>query len=309
MLSWTDPAQNLYGPTDNSFTATEQAPIVTISLTAPAEITSGETITYAATLNNIGLAAASQVSATITLPNGTQQVLNFGGSSIPVGGSLTATATYPVPLRQASGPVSATAAVTWHDAVMNNYGPLSSSATTNVKQANQPPVVDAGPNQTVPFPNVYPLQGHVTDDGLPNATLISTWTQISGPSQATFSDPHSPTSTVALTAIGTYVFRLTGDDSQLTASADVAITTTSANLPPAVRVGPDQTITLPVNTVSLTGSATDDGLPAGSVLAFTWNKIAGPGTVTFATPPRRTRPPHSAKAARISCASPFPIPS
>ncbi|HWG88120.1 MAG TPA: putative Ig domain-containing protein, partial [Candidatus Acidoferrales bacterium] len=266
----------------NPFTATEQAPIVTISLTAPAEITSGETITYTATLNNIGQAAASQVSATITFPNGTQQVLNFGGNSIPAGGSLTATASYPVPLRQASGPVSATAAVTWHDAVANNYGPLSSSATTNVKQANQPPIVDAGPNQTVPFPNVYPLQGHVTDDGLPNATLISTWTQISGPSQAVFSDPHSPSSTVGLTAIGTYVFRLTGDDSQLTASADVAITTTSANLPPVVKVGPDQTITLPVNTVSLTGSATDDGLPAGSVLAFTWNKIAGPGTVTFA---------------------------
>ncbi|HEX3153308.1 MAG TPA: Ig-like domain-containing protein, partial [Candidatus Angelobacter sp.] len=282
ILSWTDPAQNVYGPTDNPFSLTEQLPILTISLAAPAEITSGQTITYTATLTNTGLAAASGISAIITLPNGTQQSLNFGGNSIPGGGSLTATASYPVPLRQASGPVSAQAVVTWHDAVANSYGPLSSSATTNVKQANQPPVVDAGPNQTVPFPNAYPLQGHVTDDGLPNATLISTWTQISGPSQATFSDPHSPTSTVLLTAIGTYVFRLTGDDSQLQASADVAITTTSANLPPVVKAGPDQTITLPVNTVSVTGSAVDDGLPTGSVLAFTWSKVAGSGTVTFA---------------------------
>jgi RHS repeat-associated protein/uncharacterized repeat protein (TIGR01451 family) len=282
ILSWTDPAQNIYGPTDNPFTLTEQLPILTISLAAPAEITSGQTITYTATLTNIGQAAASSVNATITLPNGTQQTLNFGSGPIPPAGSVTATASYPVPLRQASGPVSAQAVVTWHDAVTNSYGPLSSSATTNVKQANQPPVVNAGPNQTVPFPNAYPLQGHVTDDGLPNATLISTWTQISGPSQATFSDPHSPTSTALLTAIGTYVFRLTGDDSQLQASADVAITTTSANLPPLVKVGPDQTITLPVNTVSLTGSATDDGLPAGSVLTFQWSKVAGPGTVTFA---------------------------
>jgi RHS repeat-associated protein/uncharacterized repeat protein (TIGR01451 family) len=282
ILSWTDPAQNIYGPTDNPFTLTEQLPILTISLAAPAEITSGQTITYTATLTNIGQAAASSVNATITLPNGTQQTLNFGSGPIPPAGSVTATASYPVPLRQASGPVSAQAVVTWHDAVTNSYGPLSSSATTNVKQANQPPVVNAGPNQTVPFPNAYPLQGHVTDDGLPNATLISTWTQISGPSQATFSDPHSPTSTALLTAIGTYVFRLTGDDSQLQASADVAITTTSANLPPLVKVGPDQTITLPVNTVSLTGNATDDGLPAGSVLTFQWSKVAGPGTVTFA---------------------------
>ena len=159
ILSWTDPAQNSYGPTDNPFTATEQLPILSVTLSAPAEITSGQTITYTATLNNIGLAAASGISATITLPNGTQQALNFGGNSIPAGGSLTTTASYPVPLRQASGPVSAQTAVTWHDAVANSYGPLSSSATTNVKQANQPPVVDAGPNQTVPFPNAYPLQG------------------------------------------------------------------------------------------------------------------------------------------------------
>jgi RHS repeat-associated protein/uncharacterized repeat protein (TIGR01451 family) len=282
ILSWTDPAQNIYGPTDNPFSLTEQLPILSITLSAPAEITSGQTITYTATLTNVGSAPASSVNATITLPNGTQQTLNFGSGPIPPGGSATATATYPVPLRQASGPVSAQALLTWHDAAANTYGPLSSSATTNVKQANQPPVVDAGPNQTVPFPNAYPLQGHVTDDGLPNATLISTWTQISGPSLVTFSDPHSPTSTALLTAIGTYVFRLTGDDSQLQTSADVAITTTTANLPPLVKVGPDQTITLPVNTVSLTGSASDDGLPVGSVLAFSWSKVAGPGTVTFA---------------------------
>ncbi|MGH9635313.1 MAG: Ig-like domain repeat protein, partial [Candidatus Angelobacter sp.] len=73
ILSWTDPAQNIYGPTDNPFTLTEQLPILTISLAAPAEITSGQTITYTATLTNIGQAAASSVNATITLPNGTQQ--------------------------------------------------------------------------------------------------------------------------------------------------------------------------------------------------------------------------------------------
>ncbi|HZD08766.1 MAG TPA: CARDB domain-containing protein, partial [Candidatus Limnocylindrales bacterium] len=134
ILSWTDPAQNIYGPTDNPFTLTEQLPILTISLAAPAEITSGQTITYTATLTNIGQAAASSVSATITLPNGTQQTLNFGSGPIPPAGSVTATASYPVPLRQASGPVSAQAVVTWHDAAANSYGPLSSSATTNVKQ-------------------------------------------------------------------------------------------------------------------------------------------------------------------------------
>ena len=51
-----------------------------------------------------------------------------------------------------------------------------------------------------------------------------------------------------------------------------------------VIVGPDQIIELPTNTASVSGSATDDGLPAGSSLTYTWTKVAGPGTVTFATP-------------------------
>ncbi|KKQ47170.1 MAG: RTX family of calcium-binding protein, partial [Candidatus Yanofskybacteria bacterium GW2011_GWC2_37_9] len=40
-------------------------------------------------------------------------------------------------------------------------------------------------------------------------------------------------------------------------------------------------ITLPTNSVSLTGAATDDGLPAGSTLTVTWSRVSGAGTVTF----------------------------
>jgi RHS repeat-associated protein/uncharacterized repeat protein (TIGR01451 family) len=279
-LTWNDLGNAVFGPVSASTSITEQFPVLLISLAAPANADSGDTITYTVTLTNVGHAAASQAIGTIVLPNGTQQPLT--ASIVPAGASVQSTFTFSTPRTQASGPITATTSVSWQDGNANSYGPLSASVTTALKQPNQPPVVNAGPNQTVSFPNLYPLQGTVTDDGLPNATLISTWTQISGPAQATFSDPHSPTSTALLTAIGTYVFRLTGDDSQLQASADVAITTTSANLPPLVKVGPDQTITLPVNMASLSGSATDDGLPAGSTLTFLWSKVAGPGTVTFA---------------------------
>ena len=54
------------------------------------------------------------------------------------------------------------------------------------------------------------------------------------------------------------------------------------NRPPTADAGPDHTITLPTDTVTLEGTATDDGLPAGSTLAFTWTKVSGPGEVTFA---------------------------
>jgi RHS repeat-associated protein/uncharacterized repeat protein (TIGR01451 family) len=278
-LSWNDLGNAVFGPVSASTSVTEQFPIIVIGLAAPATANSGDAITYTVTLTNIGHAAAAQASGTIVLPNGTQQPLT--ATAILAGASVQSTFTFSTPRTQSSGPITATASIAWQDGNANNYGPLSASATTALIQPNQPPVVNAGQNQIVPFPNLYPLQGTVTDDGLPNGTLISTWTQISGPAQATFTDPHSPTTTVLLNAVGTYVFRLTGDDSQLQASADVAITTTTGNLPPVVKVGPDQIITLPVNTVTVTGNATDDGLPVGSTLQVQWTRVSGPGTVTF----------------------------
>jgi RHS repeat-associated protein len=281
MLRWTDPAHNNYGPTDNPFTATEQLPILNVALDAPATATSGDTITYTITLTNIGHAAVSASNIAVTMPDGSVQHPTAAQASIAPGVVTTATATYVIPRSHANGSISATASVTWKDANANTYGPLSASATTTVRQLNQAPVVSAGPNQTVPFPNVYPLQGSVTDDGFPNGVLISTWTQLSGPPTA-FADPHNPQSTVNLNAAGTYVFQLTGDDTQLQSSAQVTITTTAANLPPIVNAGPNQILTLPVNIAAISGSATDDGKPAGSALSFLWVKVAGPGIVTFA---------------------------
>ena len=54
------------------------------------------------------------------------------------------------------------------------------------------------------------------------------------------------------------------------------------NQPPAVSAGPDQTITLPA-TASLTGTASDDGKPSGT-LTVAWSKFSGPGSVTFGAP-------------------------
>ncbi|MFH1170457.1 MAG: S8 family serine peptidase [Candidatus Vogelbacteria bacterium] len=56
------------------------------------------------------------------------------------------------------------------------------------------------------------------------------------------------------------------------------------NLPPTTNAGADQTITLP-NTATLTGTATDDGLPnPPGTLTITWSKVSAPGTVTFNNP-------------------------
>lgn len=54
--------------------------------------------------------------------------------------------------------------------------------------------------------------------------------------------------------------------------------TVTGNQPPTANAGPDQTITLPANAVTLTGSGTD---PNGTIASYSWIKISGPSTFTI----------------------------
>ncbi|MBN2712132.1 MAG: carbohydrate-binding protein, partial [Planctomycetes bacterium] len=47
-----------------------------------------------------------------------------------------------------------------------------------------------------------------------------------------------------------------------------------------VNAGADQTIVLPINSISLDATVTDDGLPSGT-LSCQWSRVSGTGTVTF----------------------------
>ncbi|MGH9463769.1 MAG: Kelch repeat-containing protein, partial [Vicinamibacteria bacterium] len=66
--------------------------------------------------------------------------------------------------------------------------------------------------------------------------------------------------------------------------ATVTVDVTSRNQPPSVDAGPDQTITFPIDTVTLSGTVSDDGLPVGSVLTISWTQVDGPAAVDFGTP-------------------------
>jgi len=60
----------------------------------------------------------------------------------------------------------------------------------------------------------------------------------------------------------------------------------AANAAPVANAGTAPTPTLPTDTVTFSGTATDDGLPTGSTLSYTWQLVsgpAGPGNTAGAT--------------------------
>jgi fibro-slime domain-containing protein/RHS repeat-associated protein len=159
---------------------------------------------------------------------------------------------------------------------------VSDDVTIKVLPANEAPVVNAGADRTQAWPGGLELLGAVTDDGLPiGSTVAANWSVVSGPGKVTFGDSHSPNTSVTFAAPGIYVLRLTGTDSVFSTSDDVTISLSEFNQAPLVNAGPDQLITVPA-CASLSGTATDDGLPTGSTLTFRWIKVSGPGAVTFA---------------------------
>jgi hypothetical protein len=93
---------------------------------------------------------------------------------------------------------------------------------------NQPPVVSAGADKSAFLSGAsvqVSLTGSVTDDGLPDGSLVSrSWSQVSGPATVTFSSTTTATTTATFTTLGTYVLRFSGSDSALSASDDVTVT-------------------------------------------------------------------------------------
>ena len=154
---------------------------------------------------------------------------------------------------------------------------------------NYPPAVNAGNNQTIISPAVSAnLDATVTDDGRPNppGIVTTTWTQQGGPAAVTFGDASAIDTTVTFTAgaYGTYVLRLTANDSELSAYDEITITYSDVpppNQTPVVNAGTDQQIAFPA-AASLDGTVTDDGMPnPPGVVTTAWTMQSGPGIVTF----------------------------
>lgn len=151
------------------------------------------------------------------------------------------------------------------------------SVTVATGPVNQPPTVNAGLDRTVTMPvtNVT-ISGTASDDGSIASIL---WTRVAG--AGTIVSPTSLTTDISGLAVGINTFRLTVTDNQgVSASDQMSVTVLSAtNTLPVVNAGPDQTITLPTNSVTLNGSATD----AEGPVVLLWSRISGSGTVVNPT--------------------------
>jgi hypothetical protein len=241
---------------------------------------------------NIPPTANAGADQTITLPTNT---ITLSGSGIDPDGTITAYAWTKI-----SGPASgsitnATAASTsvtglsqgvyqFQLTVTDNSGATAADIVqiTVNPAPNIPPTANAGADQFITLPtNSVILSGSGVD---PDGTITNyTWTKVSGPVAGNITIPTAASTTVTGLSQGVYQFQLTVTDNNGATAADIVqITVNPApNIPPTANAGADISITLPVNSVTLNGSAID---PDGNIVSYSWTKIAGPAAGNILNP-------------------------
>jgi dienelactone hydrolase len=145
------------------------------------------------------------------------------------------------------------------------------SYTNTTNLGNKIPIANAGEDKTIALPVSTILTGSGTDS---DGTITSySWTQISGPSVSTLTNKLTSALTISGLSIGTYVYSLQVKDNSGNTDTDyIKLTVTAANITPVANAGSDKTITLPVNSLSITGTATDAD---GTIASYVWSKVSG----------------------------------
>jgi gliding motility-associated-like protein len=288
--SWTKtsgPAATISGettPTLNLSNLLEGVYTFQLTVTDDKGSTGSDVVTVTVNQTNSAPAANAGADITINLPTNSTTI---NGSGTDADGTVTGYAWV-----QTSGPSTATlagettASLTASDlgagtyiftlTVTDNDG---ATATDEVKvivnDINLAPTANAGNGRTITLPTKtasYPGSGTDAD-----GTIVGyQWTQVSGPATATLTNANTKTLTVVTDVPGTYYFRLTVTDNDgATGYDDVRLTVNAAvvNQVPTANAGSNQTITLPVNSINLTGSGTD---PDGTIATYLWTKVSGP---------------------------------
>jgi glucose/arabinose dehydrogenase len=188
-------------------------------------------------------------------------IVNFGNAgNLNTSANFTTAGTYVLRLTVSDSVLSAT------DEVTINVNPS--------QPVNQPPTVNAGMDQSVTLPAAASLSGTVNDDGLPNppASFTTTWSQVNGPGTVNFANINSLNTTASFSAAGTYVLRLTADDSALSGTDDVTITVNPGQGGSAVLTG---SLATPSGPVNLSTEGIVDWAHWGLIDPFSFNHKSG----------------------------------
>ncbi|VCW78514.1 unnamed protein product [Gulo gulo] len=143
------------------------------------------------------------------------------------------------------------------------------------RRVNLPPTAVVSPQTqvlTLPLTSAFIDGSQSTDD----TKIVSyRWEEISGPSREEKTPADSPVLHLSNLIPGNYTFRLTVTDSDgATNSTTAALIVNSAvDHPPVANAGPDQTITLPQNSITLNGNQSSDD---HQIVLYEWS--LGPGS-------------------------------
>lgn len=146
---------------------------------------------------------------------------------------------------------------------------------------NVAPTANAGTDAVITLPfNSVSLIGMDSDT---DGTIVSRiWSQSSGPVLQSFTNTNTANASAVFNQSGTYVFTYTvTDDKGAIASDTLTVTVNPAlavNQAPTANAGPDNAITLPVNSTQLNGVATDSD---GIIASYNWAQTIGPNTAAI----------------------------
>jgi hypothetical protein len=235
--------------------------------------------------------ANAGIDQTITLPTTTTTLLGSGSDSDgtitayhwtkisgPAAGNITNASADTTPV---TGLVLGT--YQFELKVTDNNGAVGKDTvkvTVNPNPFNIAPTANAGADQTITLPtNTITVTGSGTD---PDGTITTyLWSKIAGPNSGSITNANTASTTITALTQGVYQFELRVTDDNGSFGRDTVMITVNPdpNIAPTANAGADQTITLPTNSGTLTGSGTDAD---GTIAAYHWTKIAGPnaGTIT-----------------------------
>ena len=136
---------------------------------------------------------------------------------------------------------------------------------------NQPPVANAGQDQTVRVGSTVSLDGTGSADPDGNTPLTFAWTVLSKPagSNATLSDASAGMPSVTTDKVGDYLFSLTVTDSLGASSLAAQVKISTTNSSPMADAGPDQAVIALGSTIHLNGAQSYD--PDGEALTYSWS--------------------------------------